>query len=266
MRLILPLLLACGCADGELTVVDAATDGLTLDAVSERTDGAPPRRDGSPPSPPPASCTPGQRVSVCGVCDADGQPALAMDDPECAPVDCTALERYELRQEDPATVCVRLRYETAPGTCADLGVCRTPQSPGACAGPTPTETARVEAECETITGCAGPTPPSPVDAPAGTPCGGGTCDGAGECELEVVDGCENFAGYNVCESGVHVDGTPYCDLDVEPPDGGSCADACREASNVLCLLAWQIGDEICQQGMPVGCLDRGEHLLCRCAR
>ncbi len=163
-------------------------------------------------------------------------------------------------------MCARSTYQPAPGNCADLGLCRGAADPGACAGPTVVEVARTEV-CQRIAGCNAATPPQVVLAAEGTPCDGGACNAEGECEVEVVEGCEAFEGLTVCATGAHeADGTVYCQVDTSPPDGGNCIDVCREAANARCLLAWQPGAAICEQGAEAGCFDPGARLICRCAR
>ncbi len=212
---------------------------------------------------PPVTCAPGARVGLCAVCGPDGTPVAAADDPECPPVDCSGRDGYERRDQGEVKVCVRLSYETAAGTCEGAGVCRTVNSPGACLGPTITEAARVEGECQTIGGCAAAAGPTEAPEPSGTPCGGGECDGVGTCEAIIVDGCEAFEGYTVCEGGLN---PPYCDVDVVPPDGGHCGQACLEAANTRCLAAWRADEAPCAHGPEAGCLEVAPRLICRCAK
>ncbi len=85
----------------------------------------------------------------------------------------------------------------------------------------------------------------------------------GTCEAIIVDGCEAFEGYTVCEGELN---PPYCDVDVVPPDGGHCGQACLEAANTRCLAAWRADEAPCAHGPEAGCLEVAPRLICRCAK
>lgn len=256
-----------GCAEGDGLFLDAGEGlvGTTLQDGGDDSQRPLPMGDAVVPPPPPG-CTPGAKVSLCGVCGPDGRPQAAMRDEDCPPIDCTTRNAYSITDDGGAQVCTRATYQNrADANCADIGLCFAAADPGACVGPVMTEVARTEV-CQRITGCNAATPPQVVVAPEGTVCEGGVCNAQGECEVEVVEGCEAFEGITICGTGVHRDGTPYCDVDTRLEGGGNCIDVCRNAANVRCILAWQPGAAVCEQGGEAGCFDAGEHLLCRCAR
>lgn len=264
------LLLGCAAADGELFGDVGAEGGLVGMTGGDAGGGPPPPPPmgdgGGPPPPPPPGCAPGERVALCGVCAPDGTPQAVQNDDRSPAVDCAGRNAYEIRAEGAVQVCVRSTYQAAPGNCADLGLCRGPGEPGACAGPTVVEVARTEV-CQRIAGCNAATPPQVVLAPVDTPCEGGVCDAEGDCEVEVVEGCEAFEGLTVCATGTHeATGQVYCEVDASPPEAGNCVDVCRDAANARCLLAWQRGAAVCEQAAEAGCFDVGERLVCRCAR
>lgn len=207
----------------------------------------------------PATCTPGQRVGLCEVCNACGQPDLAEDDDECPQLNCRNRATYQLEGDR----CVIIRPMLTAGRCLGPGSCRDPDDATAC-GETQRNTIQtLNEECTAFEGCEGQVGPEIVAAPNGTPCGPdgmGLCRG-GACDLEVGEECMAFGG-QTCEIGVHTDGNDFCQVAVE--GANHCVEVCVNGGGV-CLLAWS-GPDGCVTAQEIGCLDPAPRLICRCSR
>ncbi len=224
-------------------------------------DGGPPRADAAPPG----GCVPGQPTGrLCEVCGENGRPALADDDVNCPPLDCTTLDAYVQTEDDGIAVCSKDVHRQPPERCIALGSCHQAANVTACGQPTRVEIDRAEGPCQSFDGCVGGTPGTVTDAPVGTPCPGGVCAAEGVCDTEAVDRCGGFAGEApVCGAGRHEsDGRLYCQIAVE--GGESCSAACG-ARGSFCLRAWTSGVSACVPGDEVGCPAAAPALVCRCA-
>jgi hypothetical protein len=224
-------------------------------------DGGPPRADAAPPG----GCVPGQPTGrLCEVCGENGRPALADDDVNCPPLDCSALDAYVLIEDEGIAVCTKDVHRQPPQRCIALGSCHQAANVTACGQPTRVEIDRAEGPCQSFDGCVGGTPGTVTDAPVGTPCPGGVCAAEGVCDTEAVDRCGGFAGEApVCGAGRHEsDGRLYCQIAVE--GGENCSAACG-ARGSFCLRAWTSGVSACVPGDAVGCPAAAPALVCRCA-
>jgi hypothetical protein len=267
MRNLLPALLLLVPACAEITsaldggVSPALEDALVGGGGEPRPDAGPPAPDAGPPVPDAGSSSP-CGAPVCAACGMDGLPRPLADDPRCPALDCSSFDTYVRTTEGGAEICIRNHFAPVGGRCLAPGRCREAADAAWCADRNVEEAARNDRPCQAMQGCADATPPSFTPAPEGTPCAGGRCDAAGAC-LPVVEDerCDPFVGRTVCRTGVHTDGTPYCEVATAD---GTCNDVCAAAGS-HCVAASAAGPAACQPGDQRGCFDAGGALLCRCA-
>lgn len=264
--------LLLGCAQAydlpKSAAEDAGTDaGLALDAHGPAgLDAASRPAPGDDPEVgevPPGGCVPG----LCLACDASGRVTLPEDDEACPSLQCSALDTYSLRTDgegDAAVMICNLEVHVgAAKRCAAPGRCRAQAEAAACQPARPLERARTSGPCQSIQGCQGDTDPVVGPAPPGQPCGAaGLCRADGTCDETIADSCGAFAGTQVCDEGIHVNGDPYCDV-VNTP-GANCIATCVSFGG-LCLAAFEASAEApCAEGAPAGCVTAGASLRCRC--
>ena len=223
-----------------------------------------PPPDNPPPDNPPGPCQPGQSLGLCTLCGPDGAPVSAQDDPNCPPLDCESLDYYEASRDEGVFVCHKWVHRRPPSRCLAIETCRPAPDRLGCGEPTQVEVERAESECQSFEGCAGAERPTVVPAPAGTPCEGGICNPAGDCDDAPLDACGDFAdGAHICGFGTHVDGNRYCEL-AQSGEADTCVGVCS-ARNGVCLLAWS--NDACDraEAQQVGCITPAPALTCRCA-
>ena len=76
--------------------------------------------------------------------------------------------------------------------------------------------------------------------------------------------CDRFGGDRFCGEGVVAGGAAYCEFYVETDDR-TCDDFCAAAGS-FCLDGWSDEDDDCVTDDRVGCDDRANDQICRCAR
>jgi hypothetical protein len=212
--------------------------------------------------PPLQGCTPGERLAVCVVCDAAGQPATAEDDPECPAIACA--DRFEEAPEGGDTVCWRVPTVAQGGNCADQGLCVADPA-SRCAPGERVEVARALGPCQRLEGCLAGAP-AVANAIPGTACNGpGACREDGTCSAGASEGdCGLFSGLQ-CGQGLHDDGTPFCEVYVVSAGQISCDGYCA-AQGSRCLAAFDDRGNGCRHGDAVRCDGESDDLVCRCAR
>ncbi len=264
--------LCAACARVELPgsddagAADAAADGGALVGRVEGPKGA--DADGAPPVqgdalPPLAGCNPGERLAVCTLCGADRQPVAADDDVECPAVVCA--DRFEEAPEETDTVCWRVAGAAQGGNCADMGLCV--DDPAARCGPGErVELARAVGPCQRLEGCLAGAPVV-VNAIPGTACNGpGACREDGTCSVgEGARDCGLFPGLQ-CGQGLHVDGTPFCEVYIVAGGGRISCDQYCAAQGTRCLAAWGDRNNDCRHDGEKPCDDTQDDLVCRCAQ
>lgn len=206
------------------------------------------------------TCNPGERLGLCEVCNACGQPDLAEDDDECPQLNCRNRVVYE--REGPR--CVVVRPMLSAGRCLGPGSCRDPDDATACGDTQRNTIATLMDPCTTFEGCTGQEGPEIVPAPNGTVCGEmdeGICR-AGMCDTEVGEECAAFGG-TTCGIGTHTNGDPFCQVAVEV-DGMHCINVCSAVGSV-CQRAWSSANG-CVQTEELGCLEPAPRLICQCRR
>jgi hypothetical protein len=231
--------------------------------------GGGPRPDASAMGPRPdagrpmGACANGQPPALCAECGPDGLPRLIADDDRCPPLDCSVLDTYVRTMDQGATICVRQHHAPSTGHCLAIGQCRQQADADYCGMRQADAVGQGDHPCAMLQGCDGQTPPSFAPVAPGTPCPGGACDMNGAC-LPVVDDprCDQFQDRTRCGAGIHVDGSPYCDVALA--EAMNCADLCGTVG-ATCLGAVSAGATPCERGAEHGCLEATPPLICRCS-
>jgi hypothetical protein len=206
------------------------------------------------------TCSPGERLGLCEVCNDCGQPDLADDDDECPRLNCAGRNTYERE----GNRCILIRPMLSAGRCLGPGSCRDPDDVTACGDTQRNTVATLMEECTAFQGCVGQEGPEIVAAPNGTVCGEmeeGICRG-GMCDTEVGEECAAFGG-TTCGIGTHTNGDPFCQVAVEV-EGMHCINVCSAAGSV-CQRAWSSANG-CVQTEEVGCIGMAPRLICQCSR
>lgn len=237
---------------------DAAPEGppdvRPVDAALD----AAPRLDAAP-------CAPGDSLGLCMVCGDDGEAVMPEDDPDCPPLDCGALDRYERFVEDSLLICTADRRVPRDGTCRALGACHD-EIEVYCGAPRPVDVEIiVPGPCIAMDGCDSVIPPQLDLAPEGTPCHEiGTCDGEGACS--AFPDCVEFdpGGASLfCAARDGIDA--YCEFFLElgmPIDCGTFCDSYGWG----CVDAWNTPTGVCEHpdAPGAGCARAFDTFVCRC--
>ena len=221
------------------------------------------------------TCTPGESLGICEVCDANGMPTMSVSDVNCPIPDCTQ-SSYELVEEDGNRICYQNSFMLPDtGNCEAIGMCKDLESLQ-CETSSVEEVARLTDTCQQLEGCSDQDPPMLIDSENGLECNTwGSCQ-AGQCNVPIE--CSQFEDYNQGENLFcqyrDDNGQKWCEFyvdgvnaDMNDDDGRiTCNDFCQQmGQGASCLRGWNNRNgRSCQKDDDIGCDANYQSQICRC--